>query len=273
MQRLKDKVCIVTGSGNGIGQAIAEKFAREGAKVVCSSRRAVNGQPVSDALNAEGCDTIFVQCDISKEEDIKKLFDETIKKYGRVDCLVNNAGVNFVKPFMTLELEDWDRVLNTDLRGTFMCTMRAIHEMVPNGGGSIVNITSVHTLQCLDGACPYDAAKWGVVGMTKSIAVEMAEKGIRINALSPGLIATQIWNDLLDASGDARQACEDYWNSNIPQRRAGTPEEIANAALFLCSDEASYFNGANILCDGGMTACLCNRASFESTASEGGERK
>jgi len=272
MQRLKDKVCIVTGSGNGIGKAIAELFAKEGGKVVCSSRRASNGQPVSDALNAQGYETIFVTCDISKEEDVKHLFDVALETYGRVDVLVNNAGVNFVKPFLEVELEDWDHVIGTDLRGTFMCTSRAVKEMVKTGGGSIVNITSVHTMQCLDGAAPYDAAKWGVVGMTKSIAVEMAEQGIRINALSPGLIATQIWNDILAASPN-RQECEDFWNSNIPARRAGTPEEIASAALFLASDESRYFNGANIVCDGGMTSALTSRAAYESEDLSGGARE
>ena len=271
MQRLKDKVCVVTGSGAGIGKAIAELFAEEGGKVVCSSRREVNGKPVSDALNAKGYDTIFVKCDVSKPEDVKVLFEETVKHYGRVDVLINNAGVNFVKPFLDVELEDWDRVINTDLRGTFMCTSAAVKEMVKNGGGSIVNITSVHTLACLEGAAPYDAAKWGVVGMTKSVAVELAEKGIRINALSPGLIATEIWNDILAASPNAKE-CEEHWNDNIPQRRAGKPEEIAKAALFLASDDASYFNGANILCDGGMTSMLTSRERFESKALEAGER-
>jgi NAD(P)-dependent dehydrogenase (short-subunit alcohol dehydrogenase family) len=272
MQRLKDKVCIVTGSGNGIGKAIAELFAREGGKVVCASRRESNGRPVSDALNADGCETAFVKCDVSVEEDVKHLFDETVRLYGRVDVLVNNAGVNFVKPFLDVEVEDWDRVINTDLRGTFMCVSRCCKEMVKTGGGSIVNITSVHTLQGVDGAAPYDAAKCGVVGMTRSIASELGEKGIRINCLSPGLIATQIWNDLLEAS-ENRQECEDYWNENIPMRRPGKPEEIAHAALFLASDEASYFNGANILCDGGMTSALLNKATFESSSCEGGERK
>ncbi len=272
MQRLKDKVCVVTGSGAGIGKAIAELFAEEGAKVVCSSRRDVNGRPVSDDLNKKGYDTIFVKCDVSRPEDVKSLFEEAVRHYGRVDVLVNNAGVNFVKPFLDIELEDWDRVINTDLRGTFMCTSAAVKEMVRNGGGAIVNITSVHTLACLAGAAPYDAAKWGVVGMSKSIAVELAEKGIRINALSPGLIATEIWNDILEASPNRRE-CEDYWNDNIPQRRAGTPEEIAKAALFLASDDASYFNGANILCDGGMTSALCSKPTYESESLGGGERQ
>lgn len=271
MQRLKDKVCIVTGSGNGIGKAIAELFANEGGKVVCASRRVVNGKPVSDALNAAGFDTIFVQCDVSKSEDVQVLFDKTLEKFGRIDVLVNNAGVNFVKPFLDVDLNDWDRVINTDLRGTFMCVSRAAREMVKTGGGSIVNITSVHTLQGLDGAAPYDAAKCGVVGLTKSVAVELGEKGIRINALSPGLIATQIWDDLLDSAAD-RQACENYWNNNIPMRRPGKPEEIAQAALFLASDDAMYFNGANVVCDGGMTSALLSKATFESGVCEGKER-
>ena len=271
MRRLQDKICVVTGAGSGIGKAIAELFAHEGGRVVCSSRRAQNGQPVSDALNAAGLDTIFVPCDVSLEADVRGLFDRTLERYGRLDVLVNNAGVNFVKPFLDVTVADWDRVVNTDLRGTFLCTSRAVREMVKGGGGSIVNITSVHTLQCLDGAAPYDAAKWGVVGLTKSVAVELAEHGIRINALSPGLIATQIWQDLLAASPD-RQSCEDYWYANIPQRRAGTAEEIAKAALFLASEEASYFNGANIVCDGGMTSALTNRAGFASASCEGTER-
>ena len=272
MKRLQDKVCIVTGTGSGIGKAIAELFAREGGKVVCASRRESNGRPVCDALNAEGYETVFVKCDVSAEEDVKNLFDETMRLYGRVDVLVNNAGVNFVKPFLEVEPEDWDRVINTDLRGTFLCVSRSCREMVKTGGGSIINITSVHTLQGVEGAAPYDAAKCGVVGMTKSISTELGEMGIRINALSPGLIATQIWNDLLEAS-ENRQECEDYWNNNIPMRRAGTPEEIAYAALFLASDESSYFNGANILCDGGMTSALTSKATFESSSCEGGERK
>jgi len=271
MDRLKNKVCIVTGSGNGIGKAIAELFAKEGGKVVCASRREVNGLPVSQALNEQGYDTFFVKCDVSVEEDVQALFEKTMAHYGRVDVLVNNAGVNFVKPFLDIELSDWDRVINTDLRGTFMCTVRAARQMVKQGGGSIVNITSVHTMQCLDGAAPYDAAKWGVVGMTKSVAVELAEKGVRINALSPGLIATQIWNDIMEASPN-REECEDYWNSNIPQRRAGTPEEVAKVALFLASDDASYINGSNILCDGGMSSALVSKPAYESTNLEGGSR-
>ena len=273
MQRLLDKVCVVTGAGAGIGKAIAQVFAQEGARVVCSSRRALTGQPVSDDINAQGGRSIFVQCDVSQPDDVRALFDAAIREYGRVDVLVNNAGVNFDKPFLEAQLEDWDRVMGVDLRGTFMCTHRAIQEMVSREQeGSIINITSVHTLQSMPGAAPYDAAKWAVVGMSKSLAVEFAAKGIRINALSPGLIATQIWDDIMDAAPD-KDACIGYWNSNIPAGRPGTAVEVAQAALFLASDESRYFNGANVLIDGGMTSQLVSKPAFESAAIEGGERK
>lgn len=270
--RLKDKVCVVTGCGAGIGKEIAFRFAQEGGKVVCSSRRASTGKPVSDEINSEGGSSIFVECDVSIEENVDRLFDSALKEYGRVDVLVNNAGVNFDKPFLDTLLEDFDRVINVDLRGSFMCAQRAIRNMVHTGDeGSIINITSVHTLQCMPGAAPYDAAKWGVVGMTKSLAVEFAPKGIRINALSPGLIATQIWDDIMDAAPN-KDECRAYWNSNIPAGRPGTAREVADAALFLASDESRYFNGANVLIDGGMTSQLVSTPSYESTAIEGGKR-
>ena len=270
--RLKDKVCVVTGCGAGIGKEIALRFAQEGGKVVCSSRREVTGKPVSKEIIEAGGDSIFVECDVSIEEHVDKLFNAAIEEYGRVDVLVNNAGVNYDKPFLDTTLDDFDRVINVDLRGTFMCTQRAIKTMTGLGQeGSIINITSVHTLQCMPGAAPYDAAKWAVVGMTKSLAVEFAPKGIRVNALSPGLIATQIWDDIMGAAPD-KDECEEYWNSNIPAGRPGTAREVADAALFLASDEAKYFNGANILIDGGMTSQLVSTPSYESAAIEGGKR-
>ena len=269
--RLKDKVVVVTGAGSGIGEAIAKECAREGAKVVASSRRAVNGQPVADEIVKKGGSSIFVKCDVSLEDEVKELIAATIKEYGRIDVLINNAGVNFVKKFEECRPEDWDRVINTDLRGTYLCSWYAIPYMVKQGGGSIINITSVHTMACMSGATPYDAAKWALVGFTKSLAVEFGSRNIRVNALSPGIIDTQIWQDIQDAAADV-QACRDYWNSNIPMEKVGTAMEIAKSAVFLASDDSSYTTGANLLVDGGMTSLLLSKEPFNSLNLEGKER-
>ncbi|MDR2096251.1 MAG: 3-oxoacyl-ACP reductase FabG [Treponema sp.] len=269
--RLKDKIAIVTGTRTGIGKAIALRFAREGASVVTCIRPGKGGGDTAAEIKAAGGEALFVECDVSIEADVIKAVKKTIEQYGRLDIIVNNAGVNFVKPFVETETADWDRVINTDLRGTYFFCREGIREMLKTGGGSIINITSVHTLAGLPEAAPYDAAKWGTVGMTKSLAVEFASRNIRVNALSPGLIDTQIWKDLIAAAPD-RKECEAYWASNIPAGRPGASEEIASAAVFLASDEASYCTGSNIIVDGGMTAQLVSRQNFQSASIEGGTR-
>jgi len=268
--KLKNKVAIVTGTGAGIGKSIAEIFAQEEAKVVAVSRRSSSGQPVVDQIIAKGGDAIFVQCDVSVEEDIKKVVYKTLQKYGSINILVNNAGVNFCKPFEQTEPADWDRVINTDLRGTYLFCRAVIPEMLKIKCGSIINVATVHTKACLAGAAPYDAAKWGMIGLTKSLAVEFASRNIRVNALSPGLINTQIWNDIQKSAPDL-QECLKYWQANIPMGRVGTSEEIAKAAVFLASDDASYVTGANFLVDGGMTSQLISAAPYESKTLEGGK--
>jgi NAD(P)-dependent dehydrogenase (short-subunit alcohol dehydrogenase family) len=145
---------------------------------------------------------LFVETDVSRDADCKRMVDETIKAYGRVDTLVNNAGVNFVKPTLEMSVEDWDRVVNVDLRGTFLCSKYALEQMVKAGKGSIINIASVHTRATLGGAAPYAASKGGVMQMTASMAIEFAPYGVRINALSPGLIDTVIWKQIRDVAED-----------------------------------------------------------------------
>ncbi len=253
--RLKGKVAVITGTGAGIGQDIAERFAFEGARVVAASRRALTGQPVVDGIVKKGGDAIFVECDVSSSGDVNRLFDKTVQKYGRVDILVNNAGVNFVCPFEECDPDAWDRVLNTDLRGTYLCCRRAILEMLKHQSGSIINVASNHTQAALKGAAPYDAAKWGMVGFTKSIAIEFASRNIRANVLSPGLIHTKIWDDILNAAPSHKE-CMDYWNSNIPAHRVGTCAEVSAAAVFMASDECPYMTGANLVVDGGTSSQL-----------------
>ncbi|MBM3706368.1 MAG: SDR family oxidoreductase, partial [Actinobacteria bacterium] len=188
MQRLKDKVALITGAGAGIGRKIAEVFACEGAAVVASDIMQKNGQETADNIKKSGNDSVFLKCDVSVESEVITLIQETIKIYDRIDILINNAGVNFNKPFAEMSVEDWDRVIGTDLRGTFLCTYYCIPEMLKAGGGNIINISSVHASACLPGASVYDAAKWGIIGFTKSLAVEFADKNIRLNVISPGLI-------------------------------------------------------------------------------------
>lgn len=261
--RLAGKVAVVTGTGSGIGRDIAQRFAREGAKVVAASRREVNGQPVVDGIVASGGDAIFVRCDIANEADVRELFDKAIATYGRVDVLVNNAGVNFVCPFEECTPEAWDRVLNVDLRGTFLCCHRAILEMLKVGGGSIINVASNHTLAAVKGAVPYDAAKWGMVGMTKSLAIEFASRNIRVNVLSPGLIHTQIWDDILNAA-PSHEECIAHWNANIPAHRVGRCEEISSVAVFMASEDSTYMTGANLVVDGGTSSQLVTAEPYQS---------
>jgi NAD(P)-dependent dehydrogenase (short-subunit alcohol dehydrogenase family) len=265
--RLNDKVAIVTGASGGIGAGIAQVFAEEGAAVVCVARREAEGEGVVKSIVDRGGKAAFVAADVAQEPQVEALVRRTLELFGRIDILVNNAGVNFVKPFEELTSADWDRVLGVDLRGTFLCTRACIRTFLKQGSGSVVNIGTVHTLACLPGAAPYDAAKWGMVGLTKSLAVEYASRGIRFNCLSPGLIDTQIWNDI-QAGAEDLDACLTHWRANIPMGRVGTIREIAQAAVFLASDEASYITGANLLADGGMTSQLVSKELYRSKSQE-----
>lgn len=270
--RLQGKVAIVTGSGAGIGKAIAIKFAQEGATVIVATRREDNGQPVVDEIKKNGGQALFVKCDISSEHDVKVMVEETLNAYGRIDILVNNAGVYIEKDFINITPEIWDRIVDVDLRGTYLCTWYCVPHMLKNRNGSVINIASNHTLASLPGAAPYAAAKWGMVGFTKSLAVELTEQGVRVNVLSPGLIETPMAEEVRKASNDEEQFMS-FWRANIPARRLGEPEEIANVAVFLASDESSYVTGINLVADGGTSSQLTSRASFDADDFDGQDRE
>ncbi len=242
---LTDRTILITGAARGIGAAIAEVCRREGALVYCADREYTESRQSGDRWWE-------IPCDVSRDEDLQRC----VAAMPRLDGLVNNAGVNFLKPFLETTLEDYDRVLNIDLRAVFRLTQLAARVM--RDGGSIVNISSVHSIAGVPGAPPYDAAKAGVIGLTKSLAVELAPMKIRVNAISPGLIETQIWRDVLAATSDPRRY-EEYWHSNIPQARLIQPTEIAELTAFLLSGRASCITGANITADAGMTAQLVSR--------------
>jgi len=264
---LSRKVVIVTGAGGGLGEGIARVCYREGARVMIADLREDAAKRVAQSL---GRRATAIYCDVGQDSDLRRLVEATVEKFGRIDGLVNNAGLNFVKPFLETTPDDWEAVTRVDLRGVFFLTQMVCRIMLKQkpGGGSIVNIASVHTSATLPGAGPYAAAKWGVVGMGKSIGVELATKKIRVNALSPGLVNTQIWLDIQKAAPDA-ELCRTYWNSNIPIGRVIEPAEIGELAAFLLSDRAASITGANILADGGMTSQLISREPYQSKPIEG----
>jgi NAD(P)-dependent dehydrogenase (short-subunit alcohol dehydrogenase family) len=264
MQRLKNKVIIVTGAGGGLGEGIANVLAREGAKVVIAELRKEAGERVAARIRKRRGKALAVPCDVSRNTDIQATVSRTVGKFGRVDGLVNNAGVNFVKDSLQVTPEDWDRIMNIDLKGAFFFTQAVMRQMMRQKPvrGSIVNISSVHSFACFPQSAPYDAAKWGIVGATKAIAVEYAKRGIRLNAVSPGLVNTQIWEDFLNAV-DSKKKCWDYWKANIPIERVIEPEEIAALCVFLLSDESACITGANIFADGGLTSQFASKPSFK----------
>lgn len=258
---LDEKVVIVTGAGHGLGAAIARTCVAASARVVLADRDVESVRALSQQLDA--AKTLAVECDVGKLADLRGLVASTLEKWGRIDGLVNNAGVNFAKPFLDTTEEEWDWVMNVDLKGAFFLSQYCARQMVAQDppGGAIVQIASVHTLAAVEGAGPYDAAKHGVVGFSKAAAVELASRGVRINIVSPGLCRTDMWQAVIDAA-PSEQECLDYWNSNIPGARLIEPSEIADAVLFLLSDRSKAFVGANLVPDLGMSSLLISRQPY-----------
>jgi len=267
---LQDKVVIITGASKGLGVSMAEVCAAEGAKVVLAARSLDQMKEVEKRITAKGGEACSVRCDVSNLNDLQALVDQTLAKFGAIHGLVNNAGVNYVKPFLDTTEADWERVISVDLKGSFFLTQLCARQMVKQEpkGGSIVQIASVHTYASLPGAAPYDAAKHGMVGFSKAVAVELAKERVRVNVLSPGLCRTEIWADIVNAA-PSEEECISFWNANIPSERLIEPEEIANACVFLLSDLSSSLTGSNIIADLGMTSQLISKEPYGSKAIEG----
>jgi 3-oxoacyl-[acyl-carrier protein] reductase len=242
--RLKDKVAIVTGASRGIGEAIARKFCEEGASVMLCSRSTLS-VTAADALACEGWNTKSIQADISQKPDVEALVDATLKAFSRIDILVNNAGITRDALLMRMKDDDWDAVLQTNLTGTAYCTRAVIRTMMRQKSGKIINISSVVGLMGNAGQANYAASKAGIIGLTKSIAREVAKRGITVNAIAPGFIKTEMTANL---SAQDRQNILEM----IPIGRFGIPEDVSQVALFLASDAARYITGQVIQVDGGM---------------------
>jgi len=264
--KLQEKTIIITGAGRGLGVSMAEECAREGARVVLAARSQKSLDAVAEKIRAAGGQAISVVTDVSQPDQLENLVRLAVDRFGAIHGLINNAGVNYVKPFLDVDLAEWRRVLDVDLTGSFLLTQLCARQMVRQGtGGSIVQIASVHTHASLAGAAPYDAAKHGMVGFSKAAAVELAPLGIRVNVLSPGLCETEIWKDIVSAAPSEKE-CRDYWNANIPGTRLIAPEEIAKCCVFLLSEDSSCVTGANVFADLGMTSLLVSREPYASKA-------
>jgi glucose 1-dehydrogenase len=248
--RLKDKVAIVTGSSQGIGRGIAERFGQEGASVVVNYiGGSAMAEEVKQNIESGGGRAITVQADISRLDDIKNLFDEAIQTFGRVDILVNNAGIEKHAPFWNVTESDYDRVLSVNLKGAFFSTQRMARHLIETGRrGKIVNISSVHEDLPFPNFSAYCASKGGLKMLTRNLAVELGSYGINVNNIAPGAIETPINRNLLNDPTKLNSLL-----GQIPLKRLGQPEDVAGLAVFLASDEADYVTGSTFFVDGGLT--------------------
>ncbi len=244
--RLENKVAIVTGAGRGIGRAIALRFANEGARVAIVSRTETNAQKTANEINASRTDAAKAYAvDVSNHSEVQKIGEQILKDFGRVDILVNNAGVTRDALSMRMSQEDWDFVLNTNLKGAFNFVQAVQRPMIKQRSGRIINISSVIGLIGNAGQTNYAASKAGLIGLTKSLAKELASRNITVNAVAPGYVATDMTNVL---SNEIQKSIQD----KIPLKRVGTPEEIAAAVAFLASADANYITGQVLCVDGGI---------------------
>ena len=251
--RLLNKVALITGATSGIGEASALLFAQEGAKVAVSGRNATRGRQVTERILKSGGQGIFIQGDVSKADDCRRMVDETIHSFGRLDVLFNNAGVFFPHTALDCSEEEWDQQIDINLKGTFLMSKYALPPMIAQGGGVIINNSSGWGIVGGDSAVAYCASKGGVVLLTKAMAIDHGRQGIRVNCICPGDVDTPMLPE------DARLRGLDWKNylagaANRPMGRIGTPDEIAKAVLFLACDDSSFMTGTALVVDGGGTA-------------------
>lgn len=252
--RLEDKVAIVTGAGKGIGQGIAKVFSKEGAKVVVVDWDEEAGKKTAEEIRQSGGDAIFVNCDVSNEEQVKAMVQATVDKYGRIDVLVNNAGIGVYKPVLEATGEDWDHCLAVNLKSVFLCSKYVIPHMQAVGKGAIVNISSVHSHATVNGVAPYAASKGGITALTRNMAIDYGPT-IRVNAIAPGWVLTPLIQSIFDSYDDPAEQQRLVEQRQV-MKRIGRPEDIGHAAAFLASDEASFITGTQLFVDGGLTAQL-----------------
>ena len=242
--KLQNKVAIITGGASGIGAATARLFVQEGAKVVLVDLNEEKGKAFEAELKAQNAEALFVKANITSEEEVQNIYKETIAASGKVDIVFNNAGIGRVTPTEELEYAEWRNTVNVDLDGVFLVARDAIREMLKSGGGTIVNTASMYGWVGSPGSAAYNAAKGGVINLTRSLALEYATKNIRVNALAPGFIDTPIIPE------ERKEVLE----TMTPMQRLGQAEEMAKAVLFMASDDSLFMTGNVLTVDGGYTA-------------------
>ncbi|RDV16258.1 3-oxoacyl-[acyl-carrier-protein] reductase [Pontibacter diazotrophicus] len=246
MKVLEGKVALVTGASKGIGRAIAQKFVEMGAQVAFTYLSSVEkGQALEQELSANGGKAKGYRSDAADTAQAEQLVEDVVKEFGKLDIVVNNAGITRDGLLMRMNEEQWDAVINTNLKSVFNVTKAATKHMMRAKSGSLINITSVVGIKGNAGQANYAASKAGIIGFTKSVALELGSRNIRSNAIAPGFIETEM-------TGDLDQKVVDEWRKAIPLKRGGSPEDVANAAVFLASDQSSYISGQVLQVDGGM---------------------
>jgi NAD(P)-dependent dehydrogenase (short-subunit alcohol dehydrogenase family) len=244
------KVALVTGGSSGIGRATCLCFAREGAQVVLAARRVTEGEQTAQMVREAGGEALFVRADVSQAADVQALVRTCVETYGRLDYACNNAGIEgTIVSLVDYSEAQWDTIIDINLKGTWLCMKAEIPHMITHGGGVIINVASVAGMIGFPGLGPYVATKHGIIGLTKTAAMEYAQQNIRVNVVCPGLIDTAMADRF---TGGPDSAVEQFIMSLKPMRRRGTSAEVAEAVVWLCADAASYVTGHSMVVDGGL---------------------
>lgn len=254
--RLQNKTCLITGGGSGLGRAIAERFAQEGSRVAVIGRHAEPLASTVAAITAAGGKAVAVGGDISIPQEAEETVAEVMAQWGRIDILVNNAGIVDRQTCTEASVDDWDRVMNINLRAVFVMCKLVIPQMIDNGGGAIVNIASISAVRGQAGACSYSASKGGMINFARTIANDYGRFGIRANNILPGLVETELSRSRLKEGETWDEVMAENFIPHYPLGRIGQPIDVSNAALFLASDEAAWITGVDLAVDGGYLAKL-----------------